>query len=129
MPDAQYAPQFWTSVATAFKGNNAVLFDLFNEPWPDNADGYASAANEWKCWRDGGTCGGITYPVAGMQTLLNAVRGAGATNVILLGGEAYVTFKPDLVDEAGNIADEGTRNFLRGFIDRFATPEAARSAA
>ena len=59
--------------------------------------------------------------------------GLGAT---LLGGEAYVTFKPDLVDEAGNIADEGTRQFLQGFIDRFATlvrrltsPESARSAA
>ena len=37
MPDAQYAPQFWTSVATTFKGNNAVIFDLFNEPWPDDA--------------------------------------------------------------------------------------------
>jgi endoglucanase len=108
MPDAQYAPQFWTSVATAFKGNNAVLFDLFNEPWPDNADGYASAANEWKCWRDGGTCGGITYQVAGMQSLVNAVRGAGATNVILLGGLAWsndltqwLTYKP--TDSANNL--------------------------
>ena len=27
--------EFWTSVATAFKGNNAVVFDLFNEPYPD----------------------------------------------------------------------------------------------
>jgi len=39
---------------------------------------------------------------------------------ILLGGEAYVTFKPNLVDDQGNIGDEGTRQFLRGFIDRFA---------
>ncbi|MEV6849309.1 cellulase family glycosylhydrolase [Actinoplanes sp. NPDC051411] len=108
MPDAQYAPQFWTSVANAFKGNDAVLFDLFNEPWPDNADGYASAANEWKCWRDGGTCGGITYPVAGMQSLVDAVRGTGATNVILLGGLAWsndltqwLTYKP--TDPAGNL--------------------------
>jgi chromate reductase, NAD(P)H dehydrogenase (quinone) len=44
--------------------------------------------------------------------------GLGAT---LLGGEAYVTFKPDLVDKDGNIADEATRQFLQGFIDRFAT--------
>ncbi len=54
----------------------------------------------------------------------------------LLGGEAYITFKPDLVDAQGNISDESTRNFLRGFIDRFATlverlapVQAARSAA
>ena len=108
MPDAQFAPQFWTSVATAFKGDNAVLFDLFNEPWPDNADGYASATNEWRCWRDGGTCGGIGYPVAGMQSLVNAVRGTGATNVIMLGGLAWsndlsqwLAFKP--TDSTGNL--------------------------
>jgi hypothetical protein len=108
MPDAQYAPQFWTGVANTFKGNNAVLFDLFNEPWPDNADGYASAANEWTCWRDGGTCGGITYQVAGMQTLVNSVRATGATNVIMLGGLAWsndlsqwLTYKP--TDSTGNL--------------------------
>ena len=39
--------------------------------------------------------------------------------MILLGGEAYVTFKPNLVDEDGNIADESTRKFLQGFLDRF----------
>jgi chromate reductase len=56
--------------------------------------------------------------------------------MILLGGEAYVTFKQNLVDDQGNIGDEGTRQFLQGFIDRFATlarrlttPESARSAA
>jgi endoglucanase len=108
MPDAQFAPQLWTGVANAFKGNNAVLFDLFNEPWADNADGYASAANEWKCWRDGGTCGGIGYQVAGMQSLVDAVRGTGATNVIMLGGLAWsndlsqwLTYKP--TDSTGNL--------------------------
>jgi chromate reductase, NAD(P)H dehydrogenase (quinone) len=55
--------------------------------------------------------------------------------VFLLGGEAYVTFKPNLIDEHGNIGDESTKNFLQGFVDRFATlverlsPEAERSAA
>ena len=38
--------------------------------------------------------------------------------MILPGGEAYVTFKPNLVDEDGNITDESTRKFLQGF-DRF----------
>jgi len=41
--------------------------------------------------------------------------------MILLGGEAYVTFKPNLIDEHGNIGDEGTKNFLQDFVDRFAT--------
>jgi chromate reductase, NAD(P)H dehydrogenase (quinone) len=54
---------------------------------------------------------------------------------ILLGGEAYVTFKPNLVDDQGNIGDDGTRQFLQGFLDQFASlvvrlsPQAARSAA
>ena len=55
--------------------------------------------------------------------------------VILMGGEAYVTFKPNLIDERGDIADESTQKFLQGFVDRFATlverlaPAAKRSAA
>ena len=80
-----------------------------------------------------GTSPGAIGSALAQQHLRSVMIGLG---VILLGGEAYVTFKPDLVDEAGNIADEGTRNFLQGFIDRFATlvqrltaPEAARSAA
>jgi chromate reductase len=39
---------------------------------------------------------------------------------LIIGGEAYVTFKPDLIDDNDSIADEGTRQFLQGFIDRFA---------
>ena len=39
----------------------------------------------------------------------------------LLGGEAYVSFKPNLFDDQGNIGDETTQKFLQGFVDRFAT--------
>jgi chromate reductase len=54
---------------------------------------------------------------------------------ILLGGEAYVTFKPDLLDAQGNIGDEAVKKFLQDFIDRFVklvaalVPAAQRSAA
>jgi hypothetical protein len=72
MPDAQYAPSFWTGVANAFKGNDAVVLDLFNEPYPERATG--SATTGWTCWRDGGTCPGIGYQVAGFQSLVTAVR-------------------------------------------------------
>jgi chromate reductase, NAD(P)H dehydrogenase (quinone) len=55
---------------------------------------------------------------------------------ILLGGEAYITFKPNLIDADGNIGDETTRKFLEGFLGRFADlvtrlsqPKTARSAA
>ncbi|MFI7546796.1 cellulose binding domain-containing protein [Actinoplanes sp. NPDC049599] len=56
-PDARYAPQFWTGVATTFKGNNAVVFDLFNEPYPEIASDWDKTAG-WTCLRDGGTCTG-----------------------------------------------------------------------
>src|ERR1700728_5391562 len=55
--------------------------------------------------------------------------------VILLGGEAYITFKPNLIDEHGNIGDESTRKFLQVFLDQFASlvgrlsAQPARSAA
>jgi hypothetical protein len=107
MPDAQYAPSFWTGVANAFKGNDAVVLDLFNEPYPERASGSSETAG-WLCWRDGGTCPGITYQVAGFQTLLNSVRATGATNVVMIGGLAYsndltqwLTYKP--TDPTGNL--------------------------
>jgi endoglucanase len=89
MPDAAESVPFWTSVANAFKGNDAVIFDLFNEPFPERADG-SNETEGWQCWRSGGSdCVGISYPVAGMQTLVSAVRSTGASNVIMLGGLDY----------------------------------------
>ena len=88
MPDAAQAVPFWRSVARTFGGNDAVIFDLFNEPYPEQADA-GNQAEAWQCWRNGGNCPGIGYPVAGMQTLVNAVRSTGAGNVIMLGGLAW----------------------------------------
>jgi endoglucanase len=106
MPDAGLAPQFWTGVANAFKGNDAVVFDLFNEPFPDIPAGNVTAG--WTCFRDGGTCPGIGYQVAGFQSLVNAVRATGATNVIMVGGltwsnniQQWLQFRP--VDPMNNL--------------------------
>jgi hypothetical protein len=93
MPDAAEAIPFWTSVANTFKGNDAVIFDLFNEPYASRATG--STATGWQCWENGGTCSGISYQVAGMQQMVNAVRSTGANNVLMLGGEEYAN---DLTD-------------------------------
>jgi hypothetical protein len=87
MPDAAEAIPFWTSVASTFKGDDAVVFDLFNEPYASRATG--STTTGWQCWLDGGTCAGIGYQVAGMQSMVNAVRSTGASNVLMLGGEEY----------------------------------------
>ncbi|MEU0676520.1 cellulase family glycosylhydrolase [Streptomyces sp. NPDC006172] len=107
MPDMRYTPAFWTSVADTFKNDQAVVFDLFNEPYPDRATSTATQA--WQCWRDGGTCPGIGYQVAGMQDLVDAVRSTGARNVILAGGltwsndvSQWLTYRP--TDPTGNLA-------------------------
>jgi chromate reductase len=53
----------------------------------------------------------------------------------LMGGEAYVQFKPDLVDATGKVADDSVQTFLKTFIDQFAAfagrfaPAQARQAA
>jgi len=109
MPDAAGAVPFWKSVPRAFRGNNAVIFDLFNEPYPEYANHNIESAG-WQCWLHGGAdCVGITYKVAGMQTLVNAVRSTGANNVIMLGGltwsndlSQWLSHKP--ADPAHNLA-------------------------
>jgi endoglucanase len=107
MPDEAQAPKFWKSVASTFKGNDAVIFDLFNEPFPDVAGG--STTEGWRCWRSGGTCTGISYKVAGMQALVNAVRSTGATNVIMLGG---LTWANDLVGWAAHEPTDPDHNLV-----------------
>ena len=86
MADQDHAPAFWDSVARTFKGNSSVIFDVYNEPYPDNNQNTTSA---WTCWRNGGTCSGVHYHVAGMQELVNTIRATGSTNIIMLGGVAY----------------------------------------
>ncbi len=119
MADADHSIEFWTSLATMFKGYPNVLLELFNEPYMDFATG-----DPWTCWLSGctqtqvmtGNLSALSSPVpggrtvasfyglpdahgnksawrytynwrsAGMQQMLDAVRTAGATNVVLVGG-------------------------------------------
>ena len=37
-----------------------------------------------------------------------------------MGGEAYIQFKPDLIDAQGTVTDDSVRGFLKNFIDQFA---------
>ena len=81
MADSKYSTAFWTSVASYFKTDPGVLFDMYNEP--NNIS--------WACWLNGcsvNTSGG-TYQTVGMQSLVTAVRNVGATQPILLGGLDY----------------------------------------
>jgi hypothetical protein len=97
MADQDHSPSFWSDVATTFKSDPAVLFDLFNEP----SFGYTSSEEEavmsgspWGCWRSGCTMRWradadqpwVTYAAAGMQELVDVVRHVGATEPIMVGG-------------------------------------------
>lgn len=70
---------FWRQVAGSFATDPRVMFELYNEPHDV----------PWGVWQNGGTftcTDGVTYQAAGMQQMINAVRSAGATNVVLAGG-------------------------------------------
>ncbi|GCE13531.1 cellulase family glycosylhydrolase [Tengunoibacter tsumagoiensis] len=90
MPDADHASDFWWSVASTFKDNSAVIFNLYNEPHADSDGG--------NCWRYGSSaayaapCSSVGFAVAGMETLVGKVRGAGANNVIMLDGWGYANY-------------------------------------
>jgi hypothetical protein len=86
MADRDHSNAYWSGVATAFKNNHAVLFDVFNEPFPDSGNDTTAA---WTCVRDGGTCPGVSFTAAGSQEMLNAIRATGATNPVMVGGPGY----------------------------------------
>ena len=91
---------FWTSVATTFKNDRAIMFDAFNEPYSRYYDDGPNILLDWACWRDGGCSApqqndetgpydGRTFAVTGMRTLVAAIRATGARQPILLGGLDY----------------------------------------
>jgi len=111
MPDKEHSIPFWEEVANRFKTNPAVIFDLFNEPFPDcNGQRNGDTPAAWTTWRDGGTehlrvgdefCSQTTYEAVGMQTLVTKIRATGATNVIMVSGVGWggimtqwLTYKP-----------------------------------
>lgn len=88
MPDND-SVTFWEQVATIYASYSNVLFELFNEPHPA----------QWSCWASPCTITNdtswvsdcvcmqtFTYQSVGMQALVDAVRGTGASNLVLVGG-------------------------------------------
>ena len=64
---------FWKAIATHYKDNPMVMFDVYNEPKAPN----------WQTWlHGGGTVGGAH--VVGFQDLVDAIRSVGAKQVIVV---------------------------------------------
>ncbi len=107
MADADHSITFWSQVAGAFRSRPSVIFDLFNEP---TLGKYAPTASDWSCWRNGcetsfrcSTCQtAVRYRTAGIQGMLNAVRAAGATQPVLVGGTNWSGDPCGIKDKGGN---------------------------
>ena len=115
MPDNDHTPLFWEEVAQTFRSDPNVIFRLQEEPHPDSNNTTLAA---WQCWSQGdvqyatssdsaafgtaprpvstathcnetSTNGSAHYATVGMQSLINIIRGTGASNVIQVPGLAY----------------------------------------
>jgi hypothetical protein len=133
MADAEYSIKFWTDVATTFKDNGAVLFDLFNEPAiVQGGEVFKNSISEgtgadWDCWLNGcdllyrsygkptnqPTCGAppaadgsCQYKSAGMSQMLKAVRAAFAKQPVLVGGLFWKQDMTSWLTYAGMLKDK-----------------------
>lgn len=87
MPDVD-SVTFWQQVANIYKSYPNVLFELFNEPHPQQWSCWAapctvtdtSFSNDCHCMKT------LTFQSVGMQALVDAVRNTGATNLVLVAG-------------------------------------------
>jgi len=94
MPDNSMIT-FWRDVASRYKSNPLVVFDLFNEP--HDVSDYV--------WLHGGTVksGLDIYEAPGMQDLYDTVRSAGAQNVVIVSGNNWASTLPSTLVNGYNI--------------------------
>ncbi|MBS0248146.1 MAG: NAD(P)H-dependent oxidoreductase [Proteobacteria bacterium] len=64
-----------------------------------------------------GTSGGVISTAIAQQHLRAVL---GDQGLHLMGGEAYILFKPELIDAEHNVPDSGVHDFLKAFIEKFA---------
>ncbi len=100
-PDADHAPAFWSSVASTFKDDPSVMFELFNEPRDIS----------WSCWRDGCTTP-AGWKATGAQQLVDAVRQAGAAQPIIVDG---LNWGGDLTGWVANAPTDPRQQLVAGW--------------
>ncbi len=102
MADSDHSVAFWTSIATTFKSNPAVIFELFNEPFVGESPLASGDTNSaWYYILNGGATEtelqasgnpseiDLNWTTEGYQQLLDAVRATGATNVVIAGTDSW----------------------------------------
>lgn len=102
-----------------------IVMPEFNRSLPavlKNAIDWGSKPMDKNVWRDkpvamSGTSPGAIGTAVGQQHLRQIMGILGAS---VLGGEAYISFKPDLLDAQGELQDASTRKFLGDYMERFA---------
>lgn len=102
-----------------------IVMPEFNRSLPavlKNAIDWGSKPMDRNVWRDkpvamSGTSPGAIGTAVGQQHLRQIMGILGAA---VLGGEAYISFKPDLLDAQGALQDATTRAFLGAYMERFA---------
>lgn len=87
-----------------------------------NAIDWGSKPMDQNVWRNkpaliAGASPGAIGTAVGQQHLRQILGILGST---VMGGECYLQFKPELIDDQGTVAVESTREFLRGHVERFA---------
>jgi Cellulase (glycosyl hydrolase family 5) len=108
---------FWKSVAAYFINNHAVIFGVFNEPFPPNAAIDEDTSAGWDCDLNGCTVPDYTdtsdynqipsstYAGEGMRQMIDDIRSVNTTAPLLVGG-------PDF---AGDL-DQWLANFYPGGV-------------
>ena len=87
-----------------------------------NALDWGSKPTDQNVWRGKvaaitGTSFGAIGTAVGQQHLRQILAILG---VLVMGGEAYISFRPEPVDDDGNFLDESKRAFCKAYMDQFA---------
>lgn len=121
--DVDHTAAAWTLIAQDLGALPHVIFDLFNEPYTNDSQGanksnpgdviLNGSAQTYMSFGSGTSIGNqhITYAwtSAGYQSMVTAIRGTGATNVILCGGAQAATDLSVFLTGGGT---GGTKSYL-----------------